>query len=120
MTNLFQGATGVLVRYVSPGDDRDMLLGLVRTGVKFKAQHGQGKRPGALSRAIDECVKRVGPDCSLNQLIDQLERVAALDSASGIIEVDRIARLVTYESKNDLRDIKFRSLSYHLTKSRNN
>lgn len=91
-------ATDCLVEYVPAGDDRDRLLGLLRIGVEFDAQH-VGKRPEFLHNYIAGLVAGMDRPTFKN-LLDELTLAAArraADSAHEPIEsVSRSFELLTY------------------------
>ncbi|MDA1372367.1 MAG: hypothetical protein O2971_16595 [Proteobacteria bacterium] len=118
MTSDWVGATGVLASYVPEGPDRNMLLSHVRFSVIFQGQHGRGKRNGALNKAVQYCIGRVGPTISLRQLVDELEIIAANHPSMHIAGVDRFAKLILVDVKGGTEEIQFASLYYHLTKAR--
>lgn len=74
-------ATGCLVQYVPAGPDRDVLLGLVRIGVRFRAQQC-GRRPGFLNRYIVRIVQEMAPPVTFANLLTELDLAAARREAS--------------------------------------
>lgn len=120
MVEYFGGATGALVSYVPAGDDQDELLGLVRMGVRFKANH-IGKRPGALSRLILDCTRRAGPPYTFAGLLNELALEAARrdlhgEHASPVEKICRIWALVTIHLPKQGRvQVPFATVRNHLT-----
>jgi len=94
--------TGAAAEYLPPdGPERDELLGLVRLGLKFKAQQHQGRRPGFLHRYITALVQaapgRMSFEGLLKELAFQARRRELLgESASPIEKIDREWELVTW------------------------
>lgn len=123
MAELFGGVTGALVRYVPKGPEQDELLGLVRMGVYFKANH-IGKRPGALSRLILDCTRRAGPPYTFARLLDELSLDAARrelhgERVSPVEKVDRIWELVTIHLPRRGRvQVPFATMRNHLTRAK--
>ena len=93
-------ATGDLVRLVPEGPERDALLGLVRIGVAFKAQH-VGRRPGALAVYVDQLIERTGVTTFAGLLLElrlaALRRALRDDVSDELIEkVDLAFEVVTF------------------------
>lgn len=115
-------ATGTLAQHFA-GEELESLRGLVRIGIQFQEQQ-VGKRPGALSRLILDCSRRIGKPYSFAQLLDELELEAARrnlhgEQASPVEKVDRIFELVTIHLKQVRRQVPFGTVRNHLTKAKN-
>lgn len=123
MAEIVEDATSALVRYVPAGREQDELLGLVRLGLRFKAQQA-GKRPGTLSRLILSCARHAGPPYRFEQLLDQLELCAARrelngEHASPVEKVDRTWNLITIHLPRRGRvQVSFATARNHLTTSK--
>lgn len=75
-------ATGCLVEYVPAGDDREMLLGLLRIAAPFAAQQRVGKRPEFLRNYIAGIVAEMKDPPTFENLRDEL-MLAATRRAAG-------------------------------------
>lgn len=113
-------ATGAVDLYFPPGAERDHVIGLLRLAQKFQQQH-VGKKPGVLAKLVFDCAKRAGPPFSFNQVLLELNYLAALREADGeraspIEKVDRSWQLLTIHSPRKGRvQVPFATLRNHLT-----
>lgn len=112
-------ATGYLVEHIPPGDERDELLGLVRIGLKFKAQH-VGRRRDALTQYIIERARTLKRP-TFAALLDDLETQAARRELYGpqdspIDKVDRVWEYIGYQHpKRGYIRVQFSTLRNKLT-----
>lgn len=64
--------TGYAAEYLPPGPELEELLGLVRIGVKFAAQHN-GSKPGFMHRYLLRLAGGMGGDLSFERLLLELK-----------------------------------------------
>lgn len=93
-------ATGYAAQHLPPGPERDEVLGLIRVGVKFSAQHN-GSKPGFMHRYLLGLANGMGGDLSFERLLLELRfeaRRRALLGAdkSPIEQVDESFELLTW------------------------
>lgn len=97
MAELFDGATGALVRFVPEGPEHDELLMLVRTGITFKRNH-VGRRPGFLHRYIAGIVASMAAP-TFERLLEALELAATRRNGGHENPIEHCSRsfsLLTY------------------------
>lgn len=96
-------ATGILVASMPPGPARDEILGLVRQAWEFRKQW-VGRRPGPLTREVQQIVLQRGALNSFEWLLDQLEDAALRSPAGGdvscVIRVNRVRRTLDYRDRS--------------------
>lgn len=124
MTGRVITSTGAAAEYMPPdGPARDDLLGLVRLGLKFKAQQ-QGKRAGFLHTYLESLVSKMLPPVSFDELLAELSFQAARRQtlgvdASPIEKVDKTWEVLTWHDPRKGREqTPFGTIRNHLTKIR--
>ena len=115
-------ATERLALLLPPGPELDEMVCLIRLGVQFRSQQA-GRRPGALTRYLVNLVRGFGPACTFEQLLDCLEREAALHNidtgAAGTISVENVNRVmevvIFHDPRKGADEVPFGTLRNRLT-----
>ena len=107
-------ATGMLLRFIPEGPERDELLGLVRIGVVFRNQQ-HGRRPGFLTRYVRRVVGTINRPTFAALLIEleleALRRDLRGEDASPIERVNREWEMVTYhDPKRGRQQVSFKHI----------
>lgn len=92
--------TGYAAEYLPPGPEREEVLGLIRIGVKFAAQHN-GRKHGFLHGFLLDLARGMGGELSFERLLlrlrhEALKRDLLGDEASPMEKVDDGFELLTY------------------------
>lgn len=118
--------TGAAAEHLpADGPERDEILGLVRLGLRFRAQQ-DGRRPGFMRRYLIDLARKLEPPMTFERLLLQLafeaQRRAFLGAAESPIEkIDRAADLVTYhDPKHGRLQVTFKTLRNHWTAVKKN
>ena len=112
--------TGAAAEFLPPdGPAREELLGLVRVGLKFKAQQ-VGRKPGELHRLVHRLVKARAGKMTFEQLLLDLgfearRRELRGPAASPIERVDTADECVVYHGPAGRTDASFKRLRNLLT-----